>query len=282
VNRSFLFLGYGAISKRVIHELLGRENPVIYLITDRQVPLDLPRDVKILPSSNSRDLLLTNSFDIVINSWRTLSSDTQTDRRQLLLSLARKSPRKTQFINFSTVAVYGDSPDIHTESSQLNPINFYGLEKLEIEEFLQSVNFFSVHNLRISNVFGDVDLNDVVNRIILAAKNNSEIFLTDPSHLYRDFIHIDDLIHHVIKIIDSSNIMAFDTMHIARGSSTSLLELFEVCNNHFGKKLTFFPTNRRTNEILVSRISVEKLRSRYPVKMEPFDVQLMTYLEGPF
>ena len=279
MSRSFLFLGYGAISKRVIHELLSRENPTIYLITDRPIPLDLPRDVKILSSSNLRDLLLTISFDIVINSWRTLSSDTQTDRRQLLLSLARKAPIKTRFINFSTVAVYGDSPVIHTESSQLNPVNFYGLEKLEIEEFIQNVDLFDVHNLRISNVFGDVDLNDVVNRILFAAKNNSEIFLVDPSHVYRDFIHIDDLINYVIKIVDSTNMMAFDTIHIARGSSTSLLELFEVCNDYFGKKLAFLPTNRRTNEILVSRISIEKLQSRYPFKTEPFDVQLTTYLE---
>lgn len=276
----YLFLGYGPISKRVISQLTNSEYPKIHLITDRSIGWNLPNNVQIWKSTDAENLVRATPFDFVINSWRTLSTPSLINRKRFLTLLARSESRLARVFNFSSVAVYGNHDRIHFETSSVDPINSYGLDKLEIELFMQKTGFFQVHNLRISNVFGDPDLRDVVNRIIFAARNRSEIFLSEPKYVFRDFIFMDDVVNVIFKIIKSPSQIPFETINVARGNSISLFELFEICKCYLSKKPNFSNIDLRSDEIRVSRVNNVKLQSQYPMKLESIQFQLKNYITG--
>jgi dTDP-4-dehydrorhamnose reductase len=280
VHNSFLFLGYGPISERVINQLTNLGEPKIYLITDRLLNFNLPDNVHVSTSIAAENIIKSNTFDFVINSWRSLKSPPPINRKKLLASLTRNKQWRTRIINLSSVAVYGNHDNIHSETSKVDPVNSYGLEKLDIELFIQNAGFFQVHNLRISNVFGDPNLGDLVNKIIFAAKNESELFLSEPNNVFRDFISINHVVDIIIEVINSDYRIPFETINVARGNSISLLELFEICEYYLDKKLYFSYRRLRPDEIKVSRLNNDKLLAQYPIEMESIKFQLQAYIEG--
>jgi len=273
----YLFLGYGPITKRIIKRLYSFEKPIIYLITDRSIDKTLPPSLKVYGPSEAMTLVKTVSFDIVVNSWRSLDSSDVLNRKQFLAELASFN-QDLHFINLSTVAVYGDSKSVHTEVSAVNPINQYGRDKLELERYLDFVGLFLVQNLRIANVFGDIDLRDVINRIIEATINNSIITLTKPSMVFRDFIHIDVVVEFVHTLINVTPNLDSEIINVATGNSTSLVEVVEICNRIFGRNLDYSIIGARSDEIWESRLNTEKFKSRFKPHMDSIGVLLESYI----
>lgn len=276
-QKVYLFLGYGPITKRIINRLFSFEKPIIHLITDRPIDKNLPPSLKVHSPSEAMTLVKTVSFNIVVNSWRSLNSSDVLNRKQFLAELASFN-QDLHFINLSTVAVYGDSKSVHTEVSAVNPINQYGRDKLELERYLDLVGLLLVQNLRIANVFGDIDLRDVINNIIEASISNSKISLTEPSMVFRDFIHIDVLVEFVYTLINGSPNLVCETINVATGNSTSLVEVVEICNRIFGSKLDYSIIGVRSDEIWQSRLNTEKFQSRFKPHTDSIGVLLESYI----
>ena len=75
---------------------------------------------------------------------------------------------KIPVMNFSSVAVYGDSEELKSELSTPNPVNLYGRDKLFIEQKLGNLKGAeNLTNLRISNLFGLAGFRDFTNSTIL-------------------------------------------------------------------------------------------------------------------
>ena len=93
-------------------------------------------------------------------------------------------------MNFSSVAVYGDTEKLKSELATPSPVNLYGRNKLAIEQEL--CNFEGARNLtnlRISNLFGLRGFKDFTNLSILQIDNGKalKIPFEDCS---RDFIDV--------------------------------------------------------------------------------------------
>ena len=260
----YLFLGYGPITRRIINRLVRFEQPIIHLITERQVEVGLPSSVNIWKPSEAMIPIWTVSFNIVVNSWRSLDSPNVMSRKKILVELASINKR-IQLINLSSVAVYGDSNSFHTEATVPDPVNQYGRNKLEVEMYLDFLGFFRVQNLRIANVFGDINLRDVINSIVEAGINHSKISLSEPSKVFRDFIHIDIVVEFVLTLFHVLPDIDYETINVGSGKSISLLEVVEICNEILGVKLDFSIIGLSSDEILASRINVEKFQSRFEV-----------------
>lgn len=276
-QKIYLFLGYGPITKRIINRLFSFEKPIIHLITDRPIDKNLPPSLKVYSPSEAMTLVKTVSFNIAVNSWRSLNSSDVLNRKQFLAELASFN-QDLHFINLSTVAVYGDSKSVHTEVSAVNPINQYGRDKLELERHLDLVGLFLVQNLRIANVFGDINLRDVINKIIEASISKSKISLTEPSMVFRDFIHIDVLVEFVYTLINVTPNLDCETFNVATGNSTSLVEVVEICNRIFGSRLDYSIIGVRSDEIWQSRLNTKKFQSRFKPHTVSIEVLLESYI----
>lgn len=276
-QKVYLFLGYGPITKRIINRLFSFEKPIIHLITDRPIEKDLHPSLKVYSPSEAMTLVKRSSFNIAVNSWRSLNSFDVLNRKQFLAELASFN-QDLHFINLSTVAIYGDSKSIHTEASAVNPINQYGRDKLELERYLDFVGLFLVQNLRIANVFGDINLRDVINKIIDASISNSKISLTEPTLVFRDFIHIDLLVEFVYTLINVTPNLDCETINVASGNSVSLLEVVEICNRIFDSKLDYSIIAVRSDEIWQSRLNTEKFQSRFKSHTDSIGVLLESYI----
>jgi nucleoside-diphosphate-sugar epimerase len=277
-QRVFLILGYGPIAAHIVNHLVKLESPIIHIVTERPINSDLHDNISACRPSNAEELIRDTTFDVIMNCWRCLPPSNLSIRRNLLTKLANSKSKNATFLNFSTVAVYGDRTDVHTELSRAEPVNQYGREKLEIEKFVGDLGFRRVTNLRISNVFGDLGLRDVVNKIIMAKVDNSILTLTEPSIIFRDFIHIHVLVEFVSKLTCNPPDREYENINVATGRSKSLLELFEVCNYFFNGSLTYSIANVKPDEIRVSRLDVSKLQTIFDLDSNAFRTDLLNYL----
>lgn len=278
-QKIYLFLGYGPVTKRIMKQLIVNENPIIYLVTDRVTSDILLPNVTVWKPSEAANIASKVEFDSAVISWRSFNSTTTFNRKEFLAELALTN-KNIQIVNLSTVAVYGNKNRVHDENSEVNPINQYGREKLEIEKYLEELGVSTVQNLRIANVFGDFELNDVINRIIRAIVNKFPILLTEPNIVYRDFIHIDTVTAFVCDLIRTRPFTNFETVIVATGKSTSLSEIVEICSTVLSSHLSYNIINLQPNEIQISKLNVEKFKSKFKNHDFSFDIQLKEYIHS--
>jgi len=272
----YLFLGYGPITSRIIDQVLKLENSIIHLITQRPINATFSPSINVCRPAQATDLVRTVSFDFVLNAWRSLHSTRHLNQEHFLAELGSLN-RDIQFINLSTVAVYGDSDVVHKEVSNTNPINDYGREKLEIERYLEGCGMFKVQNLRIANVFGDRDFKDVINKIIQANLTKTKISLTDPHGVCRDFIHVDTIVDFVLRLSNCLPSVDFETVNVGTGKSTYLFEVVEIFEEILLSKLNYEIVSNRTDEVQISRIDTEKFQSIFEINKAPLSEQFRIY-----
>lgn len=256
---NFLFLGFGPITSRFLESYVAptRDNKV--LVVSRNSSGTFP-DGSILVSKPVLECF--KDVNVVINSWRSLDYLDRGWEINYLKSLANLDNSKVLFLNLSSVAVYGECKDPADEDAVLNPINEYGIKKLEFEKYLKGIRMPNLLNLRISNVFGHSRFDDLINRIYNSITKGFSMKVFEPTKIFRDFIHIDQVakyMHELLLEPDFSSGQRNIDVNISTGLSLALSEVIQVTENFLQRSLDFEISSVEPGMILESRISNKKL-----------------------
>lgn len=188
-----------------------------------------------------------------------------TSKTTNLIDLLIRENWNGKFVFASTAAVYGNHPNLITESDTKNPINNYGISKLQVEQVLKSVydaHGFSSVMFRFFNVTGgdfDVGQNKnephILTKMCKAAAENSTFQLYGYDYNTKDHTCIRDYVH--VCDIAQSHILALDYLdknpgchdfNLGTGSGTSNLELVNTFRECTGVDLKMEFTAKRIGD----------------------------------
>lgn len=277
---NFLFLGFGPIASRFLENHVSPVMGNKVLIVSRNRSGIIANGISIVDEPGRE---IFKDIDVVINSWKSLESLNRGWEFEYLHRLANYANSKMLFVNLSSVAVYGEYKGPVDEGVDLNPINEYGIGKLEFENFLKEINMPNLFNLRISNVFGDFAFVDILNKIYNAIILGKSLEVVEPDRIMRDFISVNRVVSNINDLLNQLHLFqgnAFIDLNISTGKSLYLSEAIEIIEEVCKRKLVvdFTPSSRET--ILESRVSNAKLRHLIKTQNPAPSEEIRTYFLG--
>ena len=174
-----------------------------------------------------------------------------------------------KFIFSSTAAVYGYPKYLPLdENHPLEPINYYGFTKLEIERILKwygelkglrfaALRYFNAAGYdslgRITSLENNPEnLIPIVMEVASGRRQKMEVFGddydTDDGTGVRDYIHVTDLACAHLKCIEYLNENASLTVNLATGGSHSVLDVINLAKEISGKNIPFDIVDRRPGD----------------------------------
>ena len=197
--------------------------------------------------------------DFNVNARGTLS---------LLLAMENSACKNFVFVTSGGAIYDSSSPIPFKESSPINPVSPYGLSKYIGEGYvrvLSEARGSEWSSLAISNVYGSVKIqkqgvvyrfwNDILNGV------SPTIF---GASVARDFIHIDDVVNALIKVIEKP---VNSRVNISSNTSTKLVDLLKGIQNIMGSNLVPIIENSQFGEVEVSQLDnsrAKDLMNWYP------------------
>ena len=178
--------------------------------------------------------------------------------KNLVKFALKKNVKK--FIFSSSAAVYGNPEEIPIKESHVtNPINNYGKNKLEIEEFLKDISKefpLDVVCLRYFNAAGADDKGDigenrnpethlipnVINSVLNFTKLivNGDSFNTKDGTCVRDYIHVNDLANaHLLGLDFLESNKGFHVFNLGSEKGFSNKEIISECRKLLKKEIYF-------------------------------------------
>ncbi len=165
----------------------------------------------------------------------------------------------------STSLVYGDCSAAADEETPPAPVEPYAVFKRDAERLLHDVakhSGITLGILRFGNVYG-AGGRGVVSRLMEHARSGTaEPFTVNGDGLQeRDYTYVDDVAAGLLAILD--RIEGSDTVNLATGTSTTLLNLIEQVEKVTGHKIPYATTGAKPPEAGAVRLDVTKLQERY-------------------
>jgi len=200
----------------------------------------------------------------IINPDETLSINV--DGTSSLISAAEASGVK-RILFASSAAVYGDSDQLPTtEGAPLIPQSPYAVSKIAGEELLKRTEIETCA-MRFFNVYGSSNsLQSNYAAVIPAFRNAIEN--SQPLTVYgdgtqvRDFIHVDDLVEIIIRLMEMDPIPR--EVNIATGEGTNLLELVDLLTSSLEGDYQIQFEEPREGDIHTSLADISILRKQMP------------------
>ena len=192
---------------------------------------------------------LSQNPKIVSSNFETLIHAAFVNNNEAELEFLRQIPTNTYVIFFSTAAVYGEGLK-HSTQDQAEPINEYGRNKLELENYI-SENFPKHLILRIANPYGkEFGIKGFyqIAKNKFAKSEKLQLNCTKPGELVRDFMTIDDFVSKVKELITKK---AQGIYNISSGQGQSLEEFLAKELPEFDSNMIEY-TGLRENEIKTS------------------------------
>jgi len=185
----------------------------------------------------------------------------------LLNAMVKQGVNK--FIFSSTAAVYGYPKYLPLdENHPLEPINYYGFTKLEIERILKwygelkglrfaALRYFNAAGYdslgRITSLENNPEnIIPIVMEVASGRRQKMEVFGdnydTDDGTGVRDYIHVTDLACAHVKCIEYLNENESLTVNLATGESHSVLDVINLTKKFSGKDIPFDIVDRRPGD----------------------------------
>ncbi len=275
---NFLFLGFGPIASIFLEKHIAPVSGNKVWIVSRHSSGINANDGTFLTKPEVETF---DEIDVVINSWKSLDSLNRGWEIECLARLAKISNSEILFVNLSSVAVYGEFKGLVDEGAAPNPINEYGIKKLEFENFLKEINMPNFFNLRISNVFGDVAFDDFLNRVYSAITLGKPLKVVEPDRIMRDFIAVDRVVDYINELLKQSSLFRdspFIDLNISAGRSLYLHEAIEIIELICKQKLVSEVVPSLEGTIRESRVSNSKLRELIQVQNSLPGEEIRTYI----
>jgi UDP-glucuronate 4-epimerase len=165
-----------------------------------------------------------------------------------LLEFAKNHKIK-RFIFASSSSVYGINNNVpwSEDDKSSTPISPYAATKLSGEmmghvySYLFEINFIA---LRFFTVYGPGQRPDLaIHKFFNLIQGNNAINVFGDGSTFRDYTHIDDIIHGVIASIKYSILNKFDVINLGNNKTTKLIDLIELIEKIMDKKakINFLP-----------------------------------------
>jgi nucleoside-diphosphate-sugar epimerase len=268
-------LGNGPITARLFQSLSSEIE--VFFYTEHEVRDNIPS-----LSYSELNLRKFGDKDIFVLAWRGMPTN-DSKRMKVLEHLSKKLTKNQKLIHLSSVAVYGNTPSPAFENQELSPINDYGKGKESLERFCDQTLGSMVFHLRISNVFGDPEFDDVINRIMHYQKTREFLDIVQPKEIERDYVSIDTLITILRFIIfDTRRFQNSKVFNISAGESITLDKLIKIIDSVTKLRLNFSEIPLPLDTISRSLISNEKIKKFYPVPESPEIIRLQSYVSEFF
>jgi len=175
-----------------------------------------------------------------------------------------------KIIYTSSSSVYGDN-ECCSEDDIPHPINLQASLKLSNEFFIkQYCKEYKVDYtiLRVFNMYGGDDNFSVISKIINAVVNNIQLTLVNNGSGIRDFVHIDDVVEVILKLLYMKNI---PILNIGTGRKMSVKDIVSYLQKHGFNVATQNVCN--DNEIKISIANsqrVEQIIEKDFIKVEEY------------
>jgi nucleoside-diphosphate-sugar epimerase len=197
----FVF-GAGTIGL-ALEKYFHKHNVEVQLFSNQKelnrITVSNPLSVQSYGNLSTTSPVIQNASAIVTTRIDLLDQNSQTKIYQDIQFLLRS---KIPVMNFSSVAIYGDSEEFKSELATADPVNLYGHSKLNIEKILASLEGAeNLTNLRISNLFGLAGFGDFTNLSILRIRRGEALNIPF-GECSRDFIDVFFLfkfLHHWVE-----------------------------------------------------------------------------------
>lgn len=216
-----------------------------------------------------------------------------------LLEAFKTKKTLKRFIYFSTIHVYGKTPNQRIEESHnTNPSTPYGLTHLLAENICNMYNAttdIDCINVRLSNSYGSPFFHEnncwwlVVNDICRTAFTEKKIVLKSDGSALRDFIHYVDIYNAIRCLIENDLDYIDRTFHLSSGKTISILKIAEKVKNiyykRYGEEIQIqFPNNKKTikrtkETYIISNQKIKSLGFKQKVELDDGINELFSYLE---
>jgi len=261
-NKNYAQKVFVELKKVEIHEIALNETTKIENVLEKnKVDEVIHMAAGILPGSSSVEL--NKEFSNII--FPTF---------ELLHILSRKKI-KIIFIS-SAGTIYGPHNGKINENTSLNPINYYGLSKLIIENyilFLSRTLELKYVIVRPSNIYGNLNKIKKNQGFIEIATHkilrNQVLEIWGNGNQKRDFLHISDFCNLLEEIISYD--VNKEIINFASGESYTLIHIINVLEKELLKKPSLFFTKKREVDIEKMEFDISYLKSK--IKFEPTNIE---------
>jgi len=173
-----------------------------------------------------------------------------------IFQIAKKFHIKTVFASSSSV--YGNTKNIPTpESEKRDPINPYGITKLEAEDLaLQYSKHCDIVGLRYYNVYGQdmITGTGVITQFYQNIQRQKPPVIDGDGGQLRDFVHIDDVVRATISAMEKDTGSTF--INIGTGTATSILQLANMFIKYSGLDTNPVSVNEKEGNVRASQADV--------------------------
>ena len=220
-----------------IKKKLKKKNNFSYLNINPINSIELNKSLK-----NYNIKYIINSFGHIDHSKFFMPNETKIFQEHFLVTknLADLAINKKvkKFIQIGSADEYGVVKNNVNELSKENPSTPYGFYKLISTKYLCALKNEKLLNsiiLRLFTTYGpDQSIDRFIPYVINQSKMNKEFDLTDCKQ-YRDFIHIDDLVSIIHKVMISKKILNNIILNVGTSKKTQLRKIVEFIINYVGK-----------------------------------------------
>jgi UDP-glucose 4-epimerase len=215
------------------------------------VPSAHPKSYLIQKMSDCEQIFSAHQFEVCINASGLanvqvsfqepmLDFELNVQNVYILLNLLKKYNSQCKFINFSSAAVYGNPITLPIkETFTSKPLSPYGAHKQYSEQIgKEFYDFFGIPtcSLRVFSAYGLGLKKQIFWDMYHKFKANEHINLFGTGTETRDFIHIDDLLFALDRIIQCADFKG-EVINVANGKAISIAEVSTVF-------ASFFPTTK--------------------------------------
>lgn len=288
--------GAGFIGSAIVHRLLNDKNYTVYVVEPERASIDRLSDVHehiiilrtdIKNTVEIHECLKNNKIDTIIHLASTLIPSStiyayQNEINEVVLPTLNiikiASQMDIKFVYFSSGGtIYGNKDTgIFKETDSLNPISYYGLSKLLLEEtilFEKRTSGLQYLILRPSNPYGPgQNINGRQGIIAVSIGkiiNNEPITVWGDGTVIRDFIYIEDLAEIVYKLIEKG--VEGQIINIGSGVGYSINEIISYIESHLGQSAEIKYEPGRNVDVPAMILDVKKLSMFCPFKLKNID-----------
>ena len=195
MKKNILIIGSsGYLGKKLKKNLSKKYN----LITPNKKKLDITKLDNVKKYMKSSIHLVINLSGQISKNKKIMENVIVNGNKNIIQLCKNK---KIRIFYLSTSLIYGFSNLKVNENSAKKPVDNYAKLKLKAEKsYLKSKTNYTI--LRLCNIYNGKK-NGIVKNIINSIKKNKKINLTN-KNVYRNFIHIDDAIHIICKMLEKN------------------------------------------------------------------------------